>query len=1000
MEKFLKQVADYYIDKSRKGLDLADCVFVFPNRRSALFFSKYIKQGYGSVGMLPRLTTITSFTQQFCPLTLASPTEQLFVLYNAYLSVLAKLGRSDQARDFDSFAYWGTVLLEDFNDVDASMADAHQLFKNVKDEKEIEANYLTDEQIEVARILGDKRPRSNDPEHFWKHVAEGAKPDNAAAKFVNLWEMLGDLYDEFRNRLQERGLAYSGMQARMVAEKMKDMTREDFEGIEKVVFVGFYVLGQARTRIFARLQELGLADFFWDVNLEILYTPGSKAGAMIKPLSQAFEMPADFNLQTVRLADMPQFEIRPVASNAAQTKVAAAVMQEWLKADKESGPDSLPGKIPNHAWGVVMPNDKLLTPMLSSLPDDVGDFNVAMRLPFSDTPFASLINAVLRMHDKARIRRGAVTYYYKDVVGILSQPYIAAIAPEAAGDMRKWIKKNIIYNVDGAEAAEKFPALAFVFRPVADVSDKTQVKDYLASLFGTLRDALYVEPSQENPKAKKAYEIAILDSYLGAIDEMFTLAGTHGIDMKQHTFFTLIRRLLGVRNLQLDGNPVRGLQLLGVQEARVLDFDSLVIMSLNERILPKKTFSPSLIPALLRDAYGLPTLEDEESNLEYQFYRLIARASRLCLIYDSRMVDKSMGEMSRYVRQLQLLLPDKAVVREVTMNASPGDSRTITIAKDDEVMAELQAYMTPGGKNISASTLKTYITCPLKFYLMEVKGLKLESFDPEYIDAASYGSVLHEVAEKLYNRSKGQIFDKEKYALLLQDPPLTQELTNMALESMNKLYYNKAYEGRLNEIPGEGRVLAKIIAKYIKNMLIKERDAGQMFVFKEAEFKNRPDHPVWNVGGREFNFSMSIDRIDSLDDGKKLRFIDYKTGNDSLEAASVEDLFGKKDCGAIFQLMLYCIAYADIYGYEGDIMPVVYKFTKMASDGMPPLKVASNPLLNYKDIEEEFRDRLDSMLDEIFSPEGEFAQTQCHDNCQYCPFAAICGRNAEPKDKK
>lgn len=998
MEKFLKQVADYYIKKWRAGLELADCVFVFPNRRSALFFSKYLKQGFDGVGVMPRLTTITSFTQQFCPLALASQAEQLFMLYNAYLSVLTKHGRRDQARDFDSFAHWGTVLLEDFNDVDASLADAEQLFKNVKAEREIESNYLTEEQIEVARILGDKRPRKSLSDEFWRHVPHDAEPDSAAAKFISLWEILGDLYNEFRKRLQERGLAYSGMQARMVAERMKTLTRDDFDGIERVVFVGFYVLGKARTRIFDRLKELGIADFFWDIGLELLFMPGSKAGNMILPLAEKFRMPDDFELEKVKVADMPSFQIRGVASNVAQAKVAAAVVQEWLDADKRSGLDSKSGRIPNPTWGIVMPNDKLLTPMLSSLPDDVEEFNVAIKVPFSDSPFASLINAVLRMQDKARKRRDAVVYFYKDVLDILSQPYISSLAPKSVSDMRQWIKENLIYNVDGLEAASKFKDLAFIFRPVNDVADKAQVKDYLCGFFNSLKKALY-DDRGIGGDPKKTYEIGILDSYLEAIDEIFSIAGIYQVELKQHTFFSLIRRMLGVRDIPLDGNPVRGLQVLGMQEARVLDFDSLVIMSLNERILPKKSFSPSLIPPLLRIGYEMPTIEDEEANLEYQFYRLISRASRLCLIYDSRTVDKSLGEMSRYVRQLQLLLPEKAIECEVAMGASPGEPRSLAIAKDDEVMAELQSYMTPEGRNLSASALKTYITCPLKFYLQYVKGLNLESFDPEFMDAASYGTVLHDVAEKFYNRSNGQIFDKEKFDLLLQDPPLTQELTRMALESMNHNYYNHAYDHRLSEIPGEGRVLAKLIAKYIKNMLRHERDAGQVFRFEKAELNNKDEHPVWRIGGRDLNFRMSIDRVDRLLPEDCLRFIDYKTGGDQLDAASVADLFESKEAGAIFQLMLYSIAYADLYGYDGDIMPVVYKFTNMASKGLPPLTIAKEPLLNYKQIEDEFRDRLGQMLDDIFTPGREFAQTQCRENCTYCSFAMLCGRNALPQKK-
>ncbi len=997
MDKFLKQVASYYAAKKAEGLDLGSYTFVFPNKRAAMFMRKYLKETYGQSCFMPRMITITAFTQEFSSLPIGGNIELLFLLYQAYAQVMKEKGRADQAKDFDAFVFWGQVLLNDFNDVDSCLVDESQLFKNVKAEREIMSNYLTPEQIEVARILGEKYIQEVKPEHFWRHVGHNDDAESAQKKFINLWEVLHELYCRFNRLLAQRGITYSGMQSRMVQHDIADMGVEDFHG-HRYAFIGFYVLPPARMLIFKKLRELGIAEFFWDTASPLLSLPGNKAADLIKALAKEFPAPRDFQLEEIAIDDLPDFRIIAVPSNIGQAKVAARVLRQWSENDREAGTDAINHEI----TGLVLPNEKLLTPVLYSLPGDVNKLNVAMRVNFTNTPFASLITAILYMQENCRTMAGAHSYFYKDVLEILSQPYVSSMAPTEAQALRDKITKEHLYNVPSAEICQMCPTLAPIFREAG--RDIILVKAYLDGLIEALSkfvtESIGKMSHNIDEEITTPYEALILEAYGLAIRDIYELADQYGIAMKERTFFSLLRRLLIYTHIQLNGDPVTGLQILGLQDARGLDFDNLIVLSLNERIQPKKNFSPSLIPPTLRAAYGMPTVETEEITMAYQFYRLITRATRLCLIYDSRTPDEASGEISRYLQQLKIMLKDKAKVESPYVGMKPFSPRTITIEKDERVMEELKSFLPGGNRNISASALKSYIQCPLRFYLQSVKGMRYDNFDPEYMDAASYGSILHKVAERFYIGLRGEgknvLIRPEHLRQILDNPRLIGQLTKMALDAMNEIYYGGKYAD-VRLIPGEGRVLARVIATYIRHMLQCE-SGGKEFVFVSGEDEGGKHTHQWCVDGeRTVNFTMSIDRIDQLDDaGQYLRFIDYKTGSDELRAPSIESLFVNHDFGAIFQLMLYCLAYGDLMqgqrGVDYAIQPKVYLFSKIKTEGLPDLLIGKEPLLDYRKYRDEFRERLSGLLEDIFGPEKPFTQTEDADQCKYCPFATMCGR--------
>lgn len=993
--KFLKQVADYYLGQAAKGLSLADCVMVLPNKRSAIFLSKYLKRGLGATSFMPRFATITAFAQEYCDSAIASPVELLIILYSCYRRVMERIGRKDQIRSFDSFAFWGKVLLEDFDLVDAHMVDTGQLFKNIKSEREIESTFITPKMADAAKKLGIKRPMVLDSENFWMHVNNTSRSGSAAEKFINLWEILGPLYEEFHKELASRHLAYSGMQSRESAMRISALTRDDFTE-HRIAFIGFYVLSKSRHKMFAHLRDLQVADFFWDVASPLLTMPGSNAGRKTIELSKMFPTPDDFHIEPID--DIAKIEVCAVPSNIAQTKVAATILNEWrAESEAKSGNESAVFKPADDEWSIILPDQKLLAPMLTSLPEGIGPYNVAMRMSFANTPFSTLLLCILRLQENSRQRLEAFHFFYKDVLEILSHPYIASLAPDSSQAVKQLITTRHLYNVSADEILGEAPDLAFIFTPVNRTSDIREINAYLTTLFGEFRRLLNLGGSQN---AKRTYEEKILEDYERKTEEICRHALAFGIDkMLNTTFFSLLRRILAAQDVEFDGNPVTGLQILGLQDARMLDFDKIIIASLNERVLPTRTVKPSFIPPLLRRGYGIPTHEDEEENLAYQFYRLISRAEHLCLIYDSRSADLARGEISRYLRQLMLIHPEKIIQRDVAMGLSPGIKSSLAVKKDEIVMKELESFLTPGGRNFSASALKAYIKCPLYFYLQNVKGLSTNSFDPQFIDSSSYGTILHEVAKRFYDEQKGMVFDAESYGFILNDATLFSRLRHKALEVMNEKYYGHKYTGFLDRIPGEGRTLAKLMATYIISMLKNEaRKIGngsmRPFRFYAGEKKASDDGATqWRIDARHtINFTLSIDRIDIVEEDNSLRFIDYKTGGDSVSDTTIDKLFTSPEKGAMFQLMTYCLSYADMTHDARDIQPYVYLFGSMATDGIKELVINRKAVVTYKEHAEAFREGLASLLDEIFDPARDFAPANDDKYCAFCTFQEICGR--------
>lgn len=965
---FLQQVAEIYAAESSRLI--ADCCFIFPNKRSATFFRRFLGEALKGRNIHFTTETISSFVAEFSPLKEASRYDQIFTLFNEYRKILG-----NDSLDFDSFVFWGEMLIADFNDVDRYLVDPDRLFVNISRFKEISSNYLTDDQKEAIRRYWGEEPTSGNVDDFWKHVHADRRKDTKE-KFLKLWETLGPLYHAFKKSLAQQGLTTSGALYRNAAEVLRNINRERPLRYSRYVFIGFNVLTTAEMKIFEVLKTLGAADFYWDFNSPAFANGFNRASRFIE--RNAAEFPSLHELEEETITTLPEIEIVGVPGNTAQTKYAGNILASWVGKKIISNPENAIDT------AVVLPDEGLFVPLLHSIPEDIDSVNVTMGLPMRHNPLAALMHSIISMQCGTTRSHGEITFFHEHVTAIISSPLIKAIAPEECAALAEAILKRRLYRVPVSETATICPTLTFLFSVPAD-------EEHLGGIFNYLKEVMdRISRPEERIDGMEQHFVAAYRQKLDLIEEACM---RHGIEMRGKTLFRMIERAVAADKFHFAGEPLRGLQIMGVLETRSLDFDNVIMLSMNERIFPRRHYSGSFIPDTLRRGYGMATTDFQESIFAYYFYRLISRARHVSLIYDARTIGTSTGEMSRYIAQLLYLFgKGKISHRIMKFDIHAEDRIEVKVDKTPEVMEKMSRFTTggKGSRNLSATAINTYIKCPLNFYLRFVERYDPDNEVNDYMDSSTYGTIVHAVMETIFVTLRGQaaqvtvtkeMLDRYiKSAEILIDPIVTSAINE---------HYNHRPAGDMRPLVGEALILGRVIRESVVRLLEKESELTP-FVFMEAEEEIVISYKVNDR--LAVNIRQFIDRVDQR--GDTIRLIDYKTGSDNLEAKSVEQLFGHSDKNvkAFLQLMLYCVVYSIAHHYDGPIQPIIYSFRNIAKEGIVPLKLDKVPLEDYRPYAPEFEQLLKEKIEEIFNPDIPFVQAEDESACKYCNFWRICGR--------
>lgn len=959
MKPFLYQVASLFYEKWEA--EVSRLAFVFPNRRTGLFFQKYLSEVADTPLFSPTILTINDLFIQLSGKQSADRISMLFILYDIYIR------QSGSTETFDEFLYWGEMLLNDFDDIDKYMANARMLFSNVTDLREIENDFdfLSDEQIAAIRS-------------FWSSFYPRGDTPNQQ-QFLAVWQVLYDLYEEFRATLAAEGKGYEGMIFREVVESMERGESPDLP-YEQIVFVGLNALSVSEERFLAQLQKRKIADFYWDYVSDKVTDPDNKASYFVsrnrKSFPSSMKLPPEEKVKT-------EIEVIGIPSGIGQAKHVYTLLSDWCKEAEMSSEEAL-------RTAVILPDEHLLIPVLNAIPEQIRRINVTMGYPLAGTPVASLIEYILALQKNVRYIDRNPLFYFRDVLPVLNHRYILSTSPEIISSLVKEITENNKIYISHTEL-EKTPLLEILFTPVTGVE---AFSDYLIKVLEELNkvmSALSDEEEEDAPQRTNDLEQEFIFHYFTTVNRMKEVMKDARIEMKIDTFFRLLKRVTDTITIPFHGEPLSGLQIMGVLETRALDFDRLIILSMNEGIFPQRKAANSFIPYNLRRGFGLPTYEHQDSVWAYHFYRLIERASHVSLLYDTRSNGLQTGEVSRFVHQLhyhyEVPMRDKLVVYNVSSSKTP----PLAVPKREDIMRRLDAYRKGGSKAISASAINTYLDCPLKFYFSVVEGIREEEEVSETIESDVFGSILHKVMEELYKPFQGKMVTVDLLKAIRKDTAL---LTGAIARAFASEFFKTEV---VRSLTGQNYLIGEMIRKYVEKIL--ERD-GKLTPFVYIESERKINGLISLSDHSEIRLKGFIDRVDEVRDA--IRIIDYKSGSGTTTFSSIESLFNKEEkdrAKAVMQVFMYCWMYAHFTENKGKtIQPGIYYVRSLFSDPFDPSvyhrieRGKSEKVEDFSGYAQAFEEGLRGCLDEIFNPEIPFTQTPTGKACSYCPFKGICGK--------
>jgi len=954
---FLKQVATY-LHRAYAG-DLHRFCIVFPNVRAGLFFRKYLAS---STDRTPVFRSLESLMEEVSGLTQADNLSLIFDLFQAF-----KLHKTT-GESFDDFYFWGEMLLEDFDDVDKNLTDARDLFRNVSDLKEIDAafDYMTNDQKEVIR-------------RFWQNFNVGAG-GMLKTEFSAIWQLLYPIYETFKQRLKAKSLGYGGM----IQREAVDLIREH-SLCEKYVFIGFNALTRCESLFFDTLQKQNRAIFFWDYDDYYIENDWHEAGKFMRENIQKFPSEKNFHISTRNLENPAKhIEIISVPSVTGQAKLAAQLLETILTHDEDD--------LDLNRVAVVLPDEYLLLPVLSSLPASARDINITMGYPFTCTPANSFFERLSALQQRVRPYADGARFYHDDVIMLLHHPYIQEIIPDEANSIIKSIVEyNRIY-VCAAELA-KHELLQLIFMQCTNARDFSQ---YLLDIFSkiiTIYETLNLKPETLNFKPETLN--LELETCHSALQRIHDVLATDGINMELRVFSRLLRKNFASLKIPFVGEPLKGLQLMGMLETRALGFDHVIIMSMNEGIFPGKSVKQSFMPYNLRKGFGLPTTEQRDSISAYHFYRLIQRSTDIRLIYNSAATDHNTGEMSRFLSQLIYEPIFNAQQRNTTFSVNHERAKPIVKERTDDVRRILNMYLseTDDRKWLSPSAINNYLDCRLKFYFRYIEGLKEKDEVTDEVDYSVFGKLLHRTMEQIYKPYLNTEITPEILTKLQYNK---QSIQDALYRAFAKDYFYTEHVAD-SDITGRNIIIREVLLKYIMRILEVDKNIAP-FTILSLEKRLNVSVPINNEGySTHINMSGFVDRIDQTHNG--LRIIDYKTGNAQRSFSGIADLFDRNKTGnhAVMQTLLYaCMVSILRESRVGEGLPSseLYIMKNLFKDDFDPRINISRkpPINNYFDVADEFEKELNQLLSEMFLSDVPFTQTENSKRCQNCAYVNICRR--------
>ena len=955
-DKFLYRVAEDLLN--RFGKDLQDVAIVFNNKRPQLFLRKYLAEISAKPIWSPRFYTIQQFFSESTSLVCASQLKQFFILYSEYNLLLKKEGKESVSADV--FYPLAEIIVSDFSQIDYYMADPLKVFNLIGSIAELEQQFPNFEQEQLAFM-----------ESFWSSFSQ-QKQNKVQEKFIEMWQRMPHLYQNFHSKLAEQGLVSSAKMYRNLAEGI-DSDPVFLDQFSHITFVGFNALSKAEEILFRSWQDEGRSSFYFDADEHYFYDSIQEAGHFIRRNINTVGLENQFAIDQNRINDSKkEFTIIQAIGKIAQGKLLGELLP------------GISDKNDPASKAIILADESLLLPVLQTVDDE--SLNITMGYPFEQSAVFGLCDLWFDIQEE--IAAGdKISIAYAKVLTYIFNPLIAT-----GIEQRNKIHQEIIeekkarFKLQDLRNIGKIAGLTF--------SQFENPTDSIRNL-----GSLLLLVSEQIADLRKLESLLIVEAVktLNVLSDSFAeLGNSHAMPEIEAGFvLKTIRRALAGLTVPFDGEPLSGLQVMGLLESRCLDFDELIILGMNEGVLPKVSITPSFIPDSVRRAFALPVLENQNSIFAYFFYRLLHCAKKVTLVYNGVTDEKTSGEVSRFLKQLEF--ETSCRFTHILQQNQPIDNsahQIIEVEKTGPVLDKLRTYLKRNSeskydKKISASAFTDYITCPLKFFFGKIAGLAEPKDLPDEIGPHTVGTMLHTVMESFYCDSIG----KEVTADYIKQRE--KLLPNMAKAAMiTELKLDPAYEHQQSALH---QIIIKVIEQYAMKVLRYDEQIAP-FVIKELE--NRDSYtPLFTieVEGKEEQVRLMgiIDRVDVR--LNKTRIVDYKTGKDQLKYTDFDALFDEESKGqnkALLQTLFYTFVYEKAINVS-HVEPHLYT-VKDFKEGTQFIEKGKDKVIladeNLADLKDQFALRLKEKLNELFDQSIPFRQTVNIESCTYCAFKEICQR--------
>ncbi len=943
--KFTDQIAEYITENE---LNLSHLTIVLPSERAKKYIASSLFKINGKALLAPKMITIDRWVRGLSQKTVIDKTRALLRLFEIQL----KDAKSDEDRSFDDFLTWGNMLLSDFDELDRYLLDSKQLFTNLAAIKDLE-NWNVD-----SWSFGNE------------NVTESQK------RFMEFWDRLPAYYTALNEVLDKEGVCYMGKAYRFVAENLDVVFQEDKES--RFLFAGFNALSPAEISIMKQLHQMGRGHILINADKFYLETESHEAGRFLRDLQQKLGLREMSFVNDTLLHETKEIEIIECAQTAGQAKVAGTILEEM---EEEEIKNSL----------ILLADESLIVPLLKNLPKKIGKANITLGLPLRNTALRTWVEILFGIQEN-KLRFKSEGVYFNDLQKLWNHPFISAILPKEEKERIVTIEHEIISRNSIFLSLDKIEVgpignqlMQLIFKPWKD-----NFQNGLTAI-RQLSNAIYKLLSKEFE-----FEKAILQGFDTALMDFGNIVSEGLPAMSLRSFKTLFNQHWNLKSIAYHGNPLEGLQIMGLLETRLLDFETIICLGMNEGSMPPTNPIQTMVPMDLRNYFGLPTPREKQGLFAHHFYRLLHSCKKMYVTYTSAQEKVGSNEESRYLLQLELELSRlnrdiHITKRFYTVPQEEKTEKTHTISKTPEIIARMDEIF---AHSTSASMLKKYAACPLDFYYQYIMEFGEEEKVEEEVENSTFGTFIHNALETMYTPFAR--FNKQGEKV----EPAPPSITSFDIDTMLKHYeyeINKEFSKHFNDdkeafSKGKNLLSYKMAVELTKRFLEKEKEflieQTEPVFIESLERQLRAELEV-DVFGEKKKVALKgfVDRIDSI--GGKFRIIDYKSGkveekDTSTNKTKVDlDVLVKncQDKKHILQLIMYCYLFKANYN-ELPREASIISFINI-KDGVFKLDTGN---ISIEEAVEMFPEIIQKILEQMYDKSIDFE----HNSKSFVSFCAYC----------